>query len=170
MTTLILDRRTKTLYADKNETYGKNGITIKCIKIVPVYLKNGFHWGWAAQSGPSAEWVTYLRYLSFLDDIDQIKDTADDRPRWRKLGGFLVSREGNTYVVDEEGVPIPMEDHYMCDGAGYVEALLLLDAGVSPPQVFKLISERTSHTSKEYDSIEYGKKNAKIIYNQTYQG
>lgn len=165
MTTLILDRTTKTLYADQKETYAKGALAVKCKKIEPVHLK-GKQWGWIALCGDSAEGYTFLHYLKGLTDISELNVPDEKRPNWKKLGGFLVGIDGSTYNLSEEGVPMPITETLMAEGAGYVPAKLLLEAGVPIPKIFWLMGKYTGHTSQEYDSVQYGKKQTKIIYDQ----
>lgn len=170
MTTLILDRQNKVLYADQKETYSKGKLTMKCKKILPVYLANRKHWGWIALAGDSAEGYTFLHYLSKLPSIDKLHEPDDKRNNWKELGGYLVGKDGSEYGISNEGVPLLIEERLVADGAGFIPAQVLLDYGCPIPQVFALLAKRTGHTSKEFDYIEYGKKNAKVVYDQTYQG
>lgn len=166
MTTLILDRRSKILYADQQETYGK-AMRVPTHKIVPLKLKTK-NYGWIALAGSTEEGETFLRYVSKLDDFEEIKDLNEKRPNWKKLGGIVVGPNDKTFLIGGDGTPWPIYCDYMTDGAGWEAALILLDLGINVPQIYTLLHNRTVHTSAVFDYIEYGKKNAKVIYDQIY--
>ncbi len=167
MTTLILDRKNKILYADQQETYGKS-MRVLTHKIVPLKLKTKIY-GWIALAGSSEEGESFLRYVSKLDDFQEIKDVNEKRPNWKKLGGIIVGSDHTTYLLGGDGTPWPVYYDYMADGAGWEAAMILLDLNIEIPYIYYLLSKRTVHTSAEFDYIEYGKKNSKVIYNQAYK-
>ena len=169
MTTLILDRTNKTLYADQKESYAKGNLTVKCRKIEPLHLKDK-HWGWIALCGDSAEGYTFLHYVKTKSHLSDLNVPDEKRPNWKKLGGILVGFDGTCYNLSDEGVPMPISEDLFAEGAGYVPAKLLLEAGVPIPKIFWLMGKYTGHTSQEYDYVQYGKKNAKVIADQKYEG
>lgn len=164
MTTLILDRRNNTLYADQQETYYKH-MKLKCRKLVPFYINNT-KWGWAAMAGDSEGGEIYLRWAKGLTAFDDIYINSDTRPKFKDISGFLVNAK-EQYIIHEHGSPAQITDDYFAAGCGSEMAMVLLDVGIPVPEIFKIINNRSGMVSKEFDYVEYAKKNAQIIYNQT---
>lgn len=168
MTTIIVDSRIKCLYADKKESYGKSIHTL-CNKIIPLNIKSKKNpIGFIALAGNSDEGETYLRYICELSNILDINILDEKRPKWKHLGGVIVLTTGKIYIICADGVIYPMTDQYFVDGAGQEAGFVLMDAGLAPPEIFKLIANRTSHTSPSFDYVDYTVPNAKIQYNNLF--
>lgn len=166
MTTIILDKTNKTLYADCKEIYGTS-IYIPTIKIVPLRLKNNRRIGFIAMSGASYQCETYLRYLSTIENLHEIKDFIERRPEWKKLGGIIALKDGITYTIAHDGTIIPFHGTYMADGAGQEAAMVCLQAEIPIEMIFYYISKVTSHTSEEFHFVKYTEPNAEIQYSKT---
>lgn len=164
MTTLILDRRNTTLYADKREVYEKTGIKQVCNKIFPISF-GGKHWGWCATGGDSDHTELFIRVLGKLPELHAITGNEElDKIKKLNIDLILVSTKGDAYVVGDSLIPRLITEPYTASGSGWVAAVTLLDAGHSVPEIFKLINQRQVHTSRDYDQVNYGQKNAKITY------
>ena len=166
MTTIILDKTNKTLYADCKETY-ETSIHIPTIKIVPLRLKNNKRIGFIAMSGDSHQCEVYLRYLSTIENLHEVKDLSERRPKWKKIGGIIALKDGLTYTIAHDGTIIPFHGKYMTDGAGQEAAMVCLQAGIPIEMIFYYISKVTSHTSEEFHFVKYTEPNAEIQYNKT---
>lgn len=163
MTTLILNRDLQVLFADRQEVHNRS-IKIETQKIIPLKLKNSKVKGWIALAGNSDEGETFLRYLSQLTNIHELKDLSDKRPRWKNLGGFIALLNGDTFMISGDGTPFPVTARYMADGAGMEAAICLLDAEVSVGKIYALLGKRTTHTSANFDHVLYTNPRAEIIH------
>lgn len=166
MTTIILDKTNKTLYADCKEIYGTS-IHIPTIKILPLRLKNNKRIGFIAMSGDSSQCETQLRLLSPIEHVHDIKDINERRPEWKKIGGIIVLKDGLTYTIEHDGTIIPFYGKYMTDGAGQEAAMVCLQAEIPIEMIFYYISKATSHTSEEFHFVKYTEPNAEIQYSKT---
>ncbi len=165
MTTLILDRRTKTLYADRKETYGKGKLHTYGCKIYPLILEGKKFWGWVAIAGDYAEWTRFMYWISSQSTIKCLWEK--DKPELKEIAGFAVGLDGTELSFTADGTPLPVTEPYASDGVGYLQVIPMMDGDIPIPRIFEILSKRTAYCSSDFDFIEYGKKNPKIQHSSS---
>lgn len=156
MTTLILDRKNQTLYADKLEVWGDD-IKIFTNKIELVTNKKNKRFI-ILGSGSSVDIIKFKHFFSKLNGIEGLLEKAmsSKKPTIKSLELIIVDAEMKTWFVNRSLIPIEITDDLFTAGAGGQMAMILWDSGADICDIFRLISERTTHTSKEFDSYYYG--------------
>lgn len=158
MTTLIADLRENLLYADKRGTSGKLIKEDTVNKLFKITFRNK-DTCWLAFSGDLYDAPAIIHFLSNLktfEDLSQIYLIDEDkRPKVEDFEGFLARKNGDVYLIDDKLKIVPVESDYWAMGAGWREAIVLLDVGIPVKDIFSLLDDRTTHTCKEYSVVNY---------------
>lgn len=152
MTTIVYDRRTRTIAADTQNT-AKDGTIFRTHKIER--LKNGWFLGsgHCLTIGQCRRWAEKNFAESarpdfgvFLSDIDEYGFSC-----------LWVSEDGSRVVlVDDEMEPIELQDNYMGVGSGASYAIGAMDAGATAEQAVAIACKRDGNSSEPVTLVRIG--------------
>ena len=156
MTTIYVDQRERKIYADKQQT--DSGVKTEATKLRIGYFKknNSFLF---ADTGSVDDTNKIFNFLQTLDGLEDLHNLSLKKPKNLKNAECFVIPAwpyGQVYTITHTLIPTLREEEYWAIGAGWREAMVLLDAGgIEPWEIFAIINNRTTHTSKEFDVWDY---------------
>lgn len=155
MTTIVYDRRTKTIGADTQNTSSADEIyrstKIEKLSNGGYFLGSGHSYGiglakrWANDGFKEAKRPDFSIFLS---DTDMYGFTC----LWVHPNGEEVWR------VDDEMTPIFITDEYTAIGSGGAYALGALDAGATVVEALRIAAARDPSTSAPFEILKIGEE------------
>lgn len=151
MTTIVYDRRTKTIVADTQNT-DSSGAIFRTPKIEK--LSNGGYFlgsGHCLPIGLARRWAETNFAETHRPDFTAVFDKPDEFG----FSCLVVSKDGNSVMlIDDETEPMVVLDAYMGVGSGCSYALGAMDAGATAQEAVAIASQRDCNTSGPFDVVE----------------